>query len=154
MHNDGPRNDLRSGFAPARGRSCRDRSARAFPASHRREPKRPGGTDRRLQRLFHAAAWDARGYGDSDDYPLDFGDFADNVLRFWIISEQGKRNLQDCRWAVQDFYDRFPDQVSDPRALRREAGFYSHAYAGKTRELHAVAAGTAAGGQLVGGVSV
>ena len=32
---------------------------------------------------FHAVAWDARGYGDSDDYdgPLDFGDFADDLRR-------------------------------------------------------------------------
>ena len=32
---------------------------------------------------FHAVAWDARGYGDSDDYegPLDFGDFALDLLR-------------------------------------------------------------------------
>ncbi len=32
---------------------------------------------------FHAAAWDARGYGDSDDYegPLDFADFSRDLLR-------------------------------------------------------------------------
>ena len=32
---------------------------------------------------FHAAAWDARGYGDSDDYegPLNFHDYADDVVR-------------------------------------------------------------------------
>jgi len=34
-------------------------------------------------RDFHAAAWDARGYGDSDDYegPLDFADFAHDLRR-------------------------------------------------------------------------
>jgi 3-oxoadipate enol-lactonase len=34
-------------------------------------------------RDFHVAAWDARGYGDSDDYegPLDFADFAADVVR-------------------------------------------------------------------------
>ena len=34
-------------------------------------------------RDFHAVAWDARGYGDSDDYEgqLDFGHFADDLLR-------------------------------------------------------------------------
>ncbi|MDI1342614.1 MAG: alpha/beta fold hydrolase [Pseudolabrys sp.] len=32
---------------------------------------------------FHAAAWDARGYGDSDDYdgPLNFGSYADDLAR-------------------------------------------------------------------------
>jgi 3-oxoadipate enol-lactonase len=32
---------------------------------------------------FHAVAWDARGYGDSDDYdgPLNFGFYADDVVR-------------------------------------------------------------------------
>jgi 3-oxoadipate enol-lactonase len=32
---------------------------------------------------FHAAAWDARGYGDSDDYegPLVFSDYADDLAR-------------------------------------------------------------------------
>ena len=32
---------------------------------------------------FHVAAWDARGYGDSDDYdgPLDFADFAADLVR-------------------------------------------------------------------------
>lgn len=34
-------------------------------------------------RYFRSIAWDARGYGDSDDYegPLDFNDFADDLLR-------------------------------------------------------------------------
>jgi len=34
-------------------------------------------------RDFHAVAWDARGYGDSDDYegPLNFGNFADDLCR-------------------------------------------------------------------------
>ncbi|MDD9903441.1 MAG: alpha/beta fold hydrolase [Rhodospirillaceae bacterium] len=32
---------------------------------------------------YHAVAWDARGYGQSDDYdgPLDFGDFAHDIVR-------------------------------------------------------------------------
>jgi 3-oxoadipate enol-lactonase len=32
---------------------------------------------------FHAVAWDARGYGDSDDYegPLNFGSYADDLAR-------------------------------------------------------------------------
>jgi 3-oxoadipate enol-lactonase len=32
---------------------------------------------------YHAGAWDARGYGDSDDYegPLDFGSYADDAVR-------------------------------------------------------------------------
>jgi 3-oxoadipate enol-lactonase len=36
-----------------------------------------------FSRQFRAAAWDARGYGDSDDYegPLRFEDFSDDLLR-------------------------------------------------------------------------
>ena len=36
-----------------------------------------------LSKTFHCVAWDARGYGDSDDYegPLDFEDFAHDLLR-------------------------------------------------------------------------
>jgi 3-oxoadipate enol-lactonase len=36
-----------------------------------------------LSPRYHVAAWDARGYGDSDDYegPLNFGDYADDLVR-------------------------------------------------------------------------
>ena len=38
---------------------------------------------RAFVRNYHAAAWDARDYGASDDYagPLDFGDFASDIVR-------------------------------------------------------------------------
>ena len=38
---------------------------------------------RAFVRNYHAAAWDARDYGGSDDYagPLDFGDFARDIVR-------------------------------------------------------------------------
>ena len=41
-------------------------------------------------RHFHAVAWDARGYGDSDDYDgaLDFGDFAIDLAR--VIGQSGR----------------------------------------------------------------
>ena len=66
---------------------------------------------------FHAAAWDARGYGDSDDYPdrLDFGDFADDVLR--VLDHFGERKAHLVGLSMggriaQDFYAIFPDRVS------------------------------------------
>ena len=68
-------------------------------------------------RGFHAAAWDARGYGDSDDYqgPLEFGDFADDVLR--VLDHFGERQAHIAGLSMggriaQDFYARFPDRVS------------------------------------------
>jgi 3-oxoadipate enol-lactonase len=45
-----------------------------------------------LSSRYHAAAWDARGYGDSDDYegPLNFGDYADDLVR--VLDHFGVRN--------------------------------------------------------------
>lgn len=66
---------------------------------------------------FHAVAWDARGYGASDDYdgPLDFADFSADLLR--LIDHL------DCARAIivglslggriaQDFYPRHPERVA------------------------------------------
>ena len=46
-----------------------------------------------FSRSFHAVAWDARGYGDSDDYegPLDFGDFAPDLHVSSITSVRNAR---------------------------------------------------------------
>jgi len=48
-----------------------------------------------FSRKFKAAAWDARGYGDSDDYegPLQFSVFSDDVLRVLDHFKVEKTNL-------------------------------------------------------------
>ncbi|MSQ62623.1 MAG: alpha/beta fold hydrolase [Betaproteobacteria bacterium] len=74
------RQGLRRGRQLARG-------LRGFPQDRQREPRacgedlrRKGGVARQSKRSssvrYRAAAWDARGYGDSEDYagPLDFAD--------------------------------------------------------------------------------
>ncbi len=66
---------------------------------------------------FHAVAWDARGYGDSDDYegPLDFGDFARDALRVLDRLEAGKAHFVGLSMGgriAQDFFARYPDRVA------------------------------------------
>ena len=74
---------------------------------------------RQLQSLgafCRAAAWDARGYGDSDDYPgaLAFTDFSDDLLR--LLDHLGVERADLCGLSLGgrialDFYDRHPTRV-------------------------------------------
>ena len=66
---------------------------------------------------FHAVAWDARGYGLSDDYdgPLDFADFSADLVR--LIDHLGATRAHLCGQSMggrilQDFYARHPDRVA------------------------------------------
>ena len=66
---------------------------------------------------FHAVAWDARGYGESDDYegPLDFGDFARDALR--VLDRFGAETAHFVGLSMggriaQDFCARYPDRVA------------------------------------------
>jgi 3-oxoadipate enol-lactonase len=66
---------------------------------------------------FHAVAWDARGYGKSDDYdgPLDFGDFGADVLRLLDHFKVEKAHLCGLSMGgriAQDFYPRHPERVA------------------------------------------
>ena len=66
---------------------------------------------------FHAVAWDARGYGDSDDYEgaLDFGDFARDALRVLDRFEAERAHFVGLSMGgriAQDFHARFPDRVA------------------------------------------
>ena len=66
---------------------------------------------------FHAVAWDARGYGDSDDYdgPLDFGDFSDDLLRVLAHFGAATAHLVGLSLGGRialDFYERHPDRVA------------------------------------------
>jgi len=66
---------------------------------------------------FHAVAWDARGYGSSDDYEgaLDFGDFAADLVR--VIDHFGAARAHLVGLSMggviaMDFATRFPDRVA------------------------------------------
>ncbi len=66
---------------------------------------------------FHAVAWDARGYGLSDDYsgPLAFADFSDDLAR--LLDHLGVEaahivGLSMGGRIAQDFYPRHPDRVA------------------------------------------
>jgi 3-oxoadipate enol-lactonase len=65
---------------------------------------------------FQVFAWDARGYGDSDDYegPLSISDFADDlrrVLDHYRIEKAHVAGLSLGGRAAQRFYFRHPDRV-------------------------------------------
>lgn len=66
---------------------------------------------------FTAAAWDARGYGQSEDYAgdLDFGDFSADLLR--VLDHFGADKAHLCGLSMggriaQDFYPRHPGRVA------------------------------------------
>ncbi len=65
---------------------------------------------------YHAVAWDARGYGDSDDYdgPLNFGSYADDVVR--VIDHFGVRRAHIVGLSMggriaMDLVARYPDRI-------------------------------------------
>jgi len=66
---------------------------------------------------FTAVAWDARGYGLSEDYDgdLDFGDFSGDLVR--LLDHYGAARAHLCGLSMggriaQDFYPRHPDRVA------------------------------------------
>jgi 3-oxoadipate enol-lactonase len=66
---------------------------------------------------FHAASWDARGYGASDDYegPLDFGDFARDLARVLDHFEVSRAHLVGLSMGgmiSMDFWSRYPERVA------------------------------------------
>ena len=66
---------------------------------------------------FKTVAWDARGYGGSDDYEgdLDFSDFSRDLERVLDHFEAGKAHLCGLSMGgriAQDFYALFPERVS------------------------------------------
>ena len=92
-----------------------------------------------LSDRFHAVAWDARGYGDSDDYegPLDFGDFAADVVRtldhFGVATahlvglSMGGRIALDC-------YERTPERVASLVLCDSFPGFDPDSFSAEQRE--------------------
>ena len=74
------------------------------------------GQLRGLAEVCRVVAWDARGYGDSEDYagPLAFTDFADDLLR--LLDHLGVERADLCGLSmggriVLDFYERHADRV-------------------------------------------
>jgi 3-oxoadipate enol-lactonase len=68
-------------------------------------------------REFTACAWDARGYGDSDDYdgPLDFADFSHDLLRVLDFFKAERAHLVGLSMGgriARDFCLRHPDRVA------------------------------------------
>ena len=70
-----------------------------------------------FSKTFHCVAWDARGYGDSDDYegPLDFEDFAHDLLR--VIDHFDADRAHLCGLSMggqiaQCFYGLYPQRVA------------------------------------------
>jgi 3-oxoadipate enol-lactonase len=68
-------------------------------------------------RYFRAVAWDARGYGDSDDYDgaLDFGDFAIDLARLLDHFHAPRAHLVGLSMGgviALDFVSRWPDRVT------------------------------------------
>jgi 3-oxoadipate enol-lactonase len=66
---------------------------------------------------FHAVAWDARGYGDSDDYegPLSYDDFCRDlvgVLDHFKADKADLIGLSMGGFIAQDFYGHYPDRVA------------------------------------------
>lgn len=66
---------------------------------------------------YHGVAWDARGYGDSSDYPgpLDFADFASDLLR--VLDHLGASRAHLCGLSMggriaTDFYEKHPERVA------------------------------------------
>ena len=66
---------------------------------------------------FTAAAWDARGYGDSEDYPgpLEFADFTSDLVRVMDELDVGRAHLVGVSMGGRialDFCARLPDRVA------------------------------------------
>lgn len=77
---------------------------------------------------FHTVSWDARGYGDSDDYegPLDFADFARDLAG--VLDHFGAEKAHLCGLSMggriaQDFYRQFPERVKTLTLVATFAGF-------------------------------
>jgi 3-oxoadipate enol-lactonase len=87
---------------------------------------------------FHALAWDARGYGGSDDYegPLDFGDFAADLLRLIDHLGEEKAHLVGLSMGgriAQDFYARHPERVASLVLVATFTGFQRFSEAERQR---------------------
>ena len=78
--------------------------------------------------FFHAVAWDARGYGDSDDYegPLAFSDYADDIVRVLDHFGAAKAHVVGLSMGgriAQDFAARHPGRLKTLTLCDTHKGF-------------------------------
>jgi 3-oxoadipate enol-lactonase len=81
-----------------------------------------------FSRRYRAAAWDARGYGDSDDYegPLEFAAFSRDLLRLLDFFQAAKAHLVGLSMGgriVRDFALRHPERVATLTLANTHPGF-------------------------------
>jgi 3-oxoadipate enol-lactonase len=81
-----------------------------------------------FSREYKAAAWDARGYGDSDDYdgPLDFPAFSGDVLRVLDFFRAPKAHLVGLSMGgriARDFALRHPERLATLTLANTHPGF-------------------------------
>jgi 3-oxoadipate enol-lactonase len=77
---------------------------------------------------WHAVAWDARGYGESDDYdgPLTFGQYADDVVRVLDHFKAGKAHIVGLSMGgriAMDLAGRYPDRIHTLTLCDTHPGF-------------------------------
>ena len=88
---------------------------------------------------WHAAAWDARGYGESDDYegPLEFSDFSHDLARVLDHFGAGKAHIVGLSMGgriAQDFAALYPNRLLTLTLCDTHRGF-SHFSEEKRREF-------------------
>ncbi len=81
----------------------------------------------RFGKVFHAIAWDARGYGASDDYPgpLAFTDFADDVVRLLDYFRAPRAHVVGLSMGGRialDLWGRYPARVASLTLADTSAG--------------------------------
>jgi 3-oxoadipate enol-lactonase len=81
-----------------------------------------------FSRNYMAAAWDARGYGDSDDYDgaLDFADFSHDLARVLDHYKVAKAHIVGLSMGgriAQQFYFLYPDRVATLTLCDTQRGF-------------------------------
>jgi 3-oxoadipate enol-lactonase len=89
---------------------------------------------------FHTVAWDARGYGESDDYdgPLDFNDFSRDlkrVLDYFGVEKAHISGLSMGGRISQSFYAMFPERVKTLTLVATFTGFNNFSDAEKQKFL-------------------
>jgi 3-oxoadipate enol-lactonase len=77
---------------------------------------------------WHAVAWDARGYGESDDYdgPLAFGDYADDLPRVLGHFGAAKAHILGLSMGgriAMDFAERYPERLLSLTLCDTHRGF-------------------------------
>ena len=98
-------------------------------ARHWRQSHQLDASGRSLRApLPHTVAWDARGYGLSDDYdgPLDFNAFSRDLLK--VLDHFGVEKAHICGLSMggriaQDFYLHYPERVKTLALVATFSGF-------------------------------